>query len=430
MSFILVFLYLFLSWWIIRKDPLGLYNPLTILVYSLFIYRFSFIFNVLFLDNTINIPLYIFHQNLFLINTFLIGLIITNFNFINKKHKWKVNLQKVRLNKYHTMILYIFLITGLLLYSLFLIKAYGSILNVFLLETRADIFLQKRGFGVLEFGSYFIIIGFTGLTLIHFIKNNGLKIKNDLPLFILLIIYILFFLIGGERGEIVKVLLPVLGAYAIVNGLPKKLTLLFAPIGVLFMHFLSILRSYNIKDISYSLIVEILKSGKMNPAKNGELLASTNVDVNILTDLAIGNLNLKYGLTYFESIFSFLPSFFYSNRPELLTEWYVRNYDYNVYNKGGGLAFSIISEGIVNFGYLGGILGGIITGALVCFITKYMRQIDKPFFNILLGLVTLSFCFLLQRSGIGPMLKVYLFGAFIPLFIINKLFVKYLNNKR
>lgn len=429
MSIVLISLYLFLSWWIIRKDPFGLYNPLTILVYSLFIYKISAIVNVSVFNNTLNIPIYIFHENLFLIDTFLIGLIITNFKFINKKYNWKTNLQRVKLKKFHTRSMYLFLFVGLILYSLFLIKAYGSILNVFLLESRADVFLQKRGYGILEFGSYFVQIGFTGLTLIHFIKYNGLKISKNLPLFIFLISYLLFFLIGGERGEIVKVLIPIIGAYAIVKGLPKKLTVVIVPISIFLMHFLSILRAYNVRDVNFALIADIFDSGRINPVINGELLASTNVDVNILNDLASGNLNLKYGFTYFESILSILPRFFYSNRPESLTEWYVRTYDYNVYSKGGGLAFSIISEGVVNFGYFGGILGGIITGSLICIITNYMRKVDKPFFNILLGLVTLSFCLLLQRSGVGPMLKVYLFGAFIPLFLMNYFFDKLSNNK-
>jgi len=73
----------------------------------------------------------------------------------------------------------------------------------------------------------------------------------------------------------------------------------------------------------------------------------------------------RLGMSYLEALEAVIPQKIHPNRPMTSSQWFVWFYDPTTAAHGGGYAYSVIAEGYLNFGFLGILFVGIITGYLV-----------------------------------------------------------------
>lgn len=92
---------------------------------------------------------------------------------------------------------------------------------------------------------------------------------------------------------------------------------------------------------------------------------------NVLSDLLYGNINYEFGKTFLNT---FLNLIFPFVNTESLSVWYVKNYEYSTYIRGGGRGFSGVIEGFINFSFLGIIIYFMFIGILFKIINYYKNK--------------------------------------------------------
>ena len=103
-------------------------------------------------------------------------------------------------------------------------------------------------------------------------------------------------------------------------------------------------------------------------------------------------------------------------KSEPLSKWYVRNYEFDVYIKGGGRGFSGVLEAYLNFGLIGNIIVFFLYGVLFKKISNYNNEISMIIFLIVIGSV-----YQLFRSESYSLWKTMYWFKIIPILIIFKI---------
>lgn len=168
--------------------------------------------------------------------------------------------------------------------------------------------------------------------------------KFDYIIILTVITFLLFdILYKGDRRITVSLLLAIAGIYYFHKNLPKKY-IIFGILGAVFLYFYGAVRNRPIYLWSDSIVNFITRDFSPSLTEFGPFSMIANY---IMKDDLYVTMP-----TFFSSLLSTVPGFIYPDRPLASSVWFVKTYFYNYYLAGGGMAFNIIADAALNFGYL------------------------------------------------------------------------------
>jgi len=147
-----------------------------------------------------------------------------------------------------------------------------------------------------------------------------------------------------------------------------------------------------------------------------EFLGSFQITAHIMKGLETGEIEFAFGKTYLDTI---KTTVFPLTDVEPLSIWYVRTYRYDVYSRGGGLAFSSVAEAYMNLGFIAVFLYFFLIGLFVRLLEKRKDTND-------LALIMYSLIFPLTykffRSEAYSLIKTGVWFWVLPLFLFYVLY--------
>jgi len=206
-----------------------------------------------------------------------------------------------------------------------------------------------------------------------------------------------------DRSDFLKVILPVvflLYYYKKINF--KKIVIVGFILLLLFVNWKQFLNGI-IFDNSMNRIAVTIPS---------ELYTWHSIGNDVIRDLNDNKLNYLYGYTYYKALESIINPLF--GNYESLSTWYVKNYHYDVYKKGGGYAFSAIIEAYYNFHIVGIIIFFYLFGLII---KKLELKVSVFTYRCLYALL-LSVSYKLLRSEFYSIFKNAFWLWVVPLIVI------------
>lgn len=172
----------------------------------------------------------------------------------------------------------------------------------------------------------------------------------------------------------------------------------------------------------------VTKMGTML-AENPELLAPTSFGellnpAKSLYDTTSGFLKdeLWLGKSYFNIPLIFAPHALVPNRPLTVGEWYVYRAEPDFAEDGGGLGLLTLSEGMLNFGYLGVVVQMCLLAMPVClayrWFSKRLKSGKFAYASICYCSIVSFVIFAGIRIDLAPIVKGSVFGYVVPLLSI------------
>jgi oligosaccharide repeat unit polymerase len=431
----LILFIVFIAWCLKLLLKLELFRPKYVFLLGFFLYKFvSFL--EYFTQNTLGMYGSEITVHLLFSLSLLFGMQIVDFfgartvvdsSFF--KHKSRYNKETFSLTQVK-LISSILVTVGLIGYYIMILQAYGGLLPMLAVSSRYELFAERDGLGLLGLG---FNIACTGILfrLVYWLMYSKRQIK-DLPWIYLIIgtLIVLLQLVMGNRGNMLLLLLPIVLLFCLLYRRMNSILLVSIPIGIFAMQIIGIARALLATDLT---VFEYLESTNYEQVTTvsqfGEFLAQQSIDISIWRNYPL--MDPFLGKTFLDAVMNFFPSFVFPDRPPLPATWYVQTYFPEIYARGGGMAFSVVAEGIINFGYW----GPFTMGFLMAYIFKWLER--KSFQNlnvytVVFLLISLYYCFYITRSGITSLLKPWLFGGILPLFLVKAFvqsFFKGLNEK-
>lgn len=244
----------------------------------------------------------------------------------------------------------------------------------------------------------------------YILGNKGFKNKEYIAVLIFSLInsfYIFISFYIGERGTLLVAIIIFFLGYTFYKKITAVRIRYLISFLLVFFFFAVITIYRNILDdkkgATISTSIEYLKKHSnrlmfvMNPA-NIEFGAPA-----LVYRVYIENnrdYNLKYGLTYFYFIPNFIPKYINPYRaPTLVND--VRDSYFKDRKKNGSNAsvgYSAILEALLNFGFFGAFLWGIIATSVILFV-EYIRYFPPNKYNIMIYLLFFNIVLIITRSS-------------------------------
>lgn len=239
-------------------------------------------------------------------------------------------------------------------------------------------------------------------------------------------LWIYFILVGGGRSMILRLLMGFMlqihytrrRLKASMMVLPCLLVYVFL---VMFGHARGVLAEEGLGKA-------VTKMGTML-AENPELLAPTSFGelmnpAKSLYDTTSGFLKDEFwfGKSYLNIPLIFAPHVLVPNRPLTVGEWYVYQAEPDFAEDGGGLGLLTLSEGVLNFGYLGIVLQMSLLAVPVCLAYRWF---EKRLKSGKFAYASICYCSIVSfvifagvRIDLAPIVKGTVFGYALPLLSI------------
>lgn len=231
--------------------------------------------------------------------------------------------------------------------------------------------------------------------------------------------FILFYdmWLSNSRSLFVTFVIVFIAAYIFHNrpiGLKKELV--FAFLFILIMSVFSFKRvaSDSARDIDF---IDILIPGEfISVYRNATHLMSLSGTPDFVQ---------PPGSSYLQSLIAFIPKQFNAGKWDLST-WYVREYFLSYYEAGGGLAFGIIPEALVNWGLISMVFQAFIIAAVfrVAYFSACRTRFSSSDIRPLFYLFSFSIIYHLIRSNSFSIFSGMFLGFIVPfltLFILSRI---------
>jgi oligosaccharide repeat unit polymerase len=206
----------------------------------------------------------------------------------------------------------------------------------------------------------------TFMFIVHLLKNmeNMGKFKLTGTFYAVLILFLGIFALTGERDNVFRLLLCVFFIYYSFVKVYKKYYLFLGLIGVLFiLPITQIFKGFLITGISF----DVINTLAMKEVLFGEFSASSR---NIHT-LYIYGWDMQYGMDIVHNILKSIP--FVGSDLESSTNWFNRVYRVQHGIDGtSGWGFSLIGQGLINFG----LFGVFLVFSLLGVTTRLLRRLS------------------------------------------------------
>lgn len=300
-----------------------------------------------------------------------------------------------RNNRINIFVIYLFII---LIYSIYL---YGWMWPKISSFSRAEIYSNKPlFFDLLRLSIYFFsVFYFWYMFFVKKISKNLLFFFS--PYFYFILMDIFYF---GDRKNAIITLLIYLYMYKFKN----KIKIVYFILGLIFifiMYIYSYLRSGSIYD--WMNIINKLDYKFMLSPDNSEFGAFSI----IWNEYLLKYTSVKMHLTYLEAFIQIIPTFFYSDRPISPAINFVKEFHPEIYSIGGGMAFNLILESMMNFWFF----GPIVIAYIMVFFYKFYKKTPV---GILFGSVFIfSFSFSM-RNDMVSIIRIYILCSLVLFFSI------------
>lgn len=177
------------------------------------------------------------------------------------------------------------------------------------------------------------------------------------------IIAILNFILFGSRGGLLWFILTV----SILETLKFRGNLVNLPIflltifgGALLFSLLNVFESFYYGEGSWIFMLHLFE------------YQTFENNINIIEAIDNNHIEMRYGSTYIDSFFKFIPSMFRPYEITTLSNWYLDQFLPGKREEGFGAGFGAIAEGYLNFGTIGIVIEGFLVG-LFASILKLFR---------------------------------------------------------
>ncbi len=257
--------------------------------------------------------------------------------------------------------------------------------------------------------------------LIHFLFTPKYNFLLRIFSLILLILYLYTQLISGARANLMITML-LIGTF--INYKVYKFKPFEMILGGLFIYILinliSVLRvTSDPLEMLYLVGEQFDVSGLafLSLQRSSELLTSLNA-ITIIDGIESGATEFFNGTLLINQILTFIPGFIWPGRPPFASVLFVQHFYPGIYEIGGGYGFSVVAEGYWEYGLIGCIIYGFITGFLgeriyQLFISLKNRDIYIFFY----ALIFTRLVVLIHRSGLFASIKAALIVS-IPIILI------------
>lgn len=319
------------------------------------------------------------------------------FSYVNKY----LTLSKNNINNL-TFILFLSLFFCFSIEYYVLFKKIG-VIN-YLVASRASKSLLLAPYSRLSF--YKLIIPLISIiALLLYVKYK--KRKAKIVFFIAFTLTLFDSILSASRSELISVLLPIFYILEKYNIITKKILLIIAISSfILFGMWKSLLRASQV-EIYYD--------------------SEFNTWYKICNNVLDSNLPMQFGKSYLDTIINIVIPF---TNSEPLSRWYIKRFEYSIYEKGGGRGFSGVLEAFMNWGYLGNILVFGFYGFLMKQIQMKIYK-NNDFFEIIYMILLISlFQFFRSESyslwknmvwfRIYPFVAMFVFAKSLKINLINK----------
>ena len=414
---ILVILYLIILLipFFVRKDGNLFFRPDRIISMGAMYYSLPLIYNILkgndFWNNTeIILFMYILFHATFLLCYFKTNK-KRNTSFFSQYSKVKIN-RVIKLS----FLFFIF-------YFIAIYIEHGNIISYFSMS-RLDRFSSHLFSNTGAIASFFKLVIMSFIILLYimiFNLKNKYAYKKEIVYFLLLLLSYLFIDVLHENRRFILLLL--IGFGFIAENKIKIKSFVVLPIAVLCIPFLYGFGTSRGLDapLSEKIVFAIENSSSFSSieviANVGENQACIEIFDKIIDYTKVGDFlyfeNYLYPLTFL------IPRFIYHDRPLGLPDWYTLTYHPDVYDKGGGFAFSFIGEAYFSFG----ILGVIIVAAIFAFIIKkiWIRSNSNIWMSFLMALIIGRLLILYRLDSVSLFKEI--FFCFFPIYILSSVFI-------
>jgi F0F1-type ATP synthase assembly protein I len=473
MAVVLFCLFNVLCLWLLLKD-FDFSRLFNVLVLSFYVYYFFSFVNFFTGNNILGYKDRYVETEMWLLVSFLVGLIIAKWLFrrkaVTETPAFAPPPLKGILFSAHALI-----ISGLLLYALFVYRAYGGIHGILATTDRYELYQKKRGLGSLFIGLNICFVG-TLMRMGYYILYRK-TIKQTFPLLAVVITLVLlaFQYVNSERSNMLFFLLPFTILCLCRRRRLNYYLLLLAPFALLLMQVVAVKRvignpdknqkftqyyhnqrllvffaarllSRNTSE-SYSAdnankpaspsrnvtparverskiameqlnnVLDIITITRQSSdlSKHGEFITPGKVDMKVAENL--GAIEKRYGATYIDVMLNLPPAWLVPHRPLLPAEWFVKTFYPEEARQGGGLGFSIISEALINFSFAGPFIYGLVCGLLLLFFERKLT--DTPFYYLIVYCVLGYYVFIMLRSGVAGVIKPAIVSVILPVFVVR-----------
>lgn len=463
MALLLFCLFIFLCLWLLRDfDFSRLFN---ILVLSFFIYYFFSFANFFFGGNVFGYRQRYVELEMGLLNSFLVGLIAARWlrrGKMRAEPKFPAPAYKGFLVASYSMI-----IAGIILYALFVYRAYGGFRSILAITDRHAFYQKKKGWGSLLIGQNIFFAGVLMRIAYYMLYRKTVAQRFPFIAMFIAICMLGFLYLNGERSAMLFFILPLVVMYLYMHRRLKYYLLVIGPILLLLMQVIAVKRNirnqepagrftkyyhnqrllplYVLMSLGGSdggsaarqgsdqmatarqaehLEAKMEQANKMLDAlaiirqssdlsKHGEFTTPGKVDMKVEENL--DSIRTRFGGTYVDVLRNLPPSWLAPRRPALPAEWYVRTYYPDESRRGGGFGFSIVSEAVINFSLAGPFIYGLLLGLLLLFLEE--RLVGASFFYFIIYCLLAYYVFIAVRSGIAGIVKPVLVSVVLPILI-------------
>lgn len=472
MALLLFFLFNILCLWLLIKnfDFSRLY-PL--LVASFYLYYFLSLFDYFAGDNILGFKEQHVISELLYLNTFIAGFIIAS---LFKRKKPTPDIPAAPSYEAIVFSSYTLIVAGIVMYIVFIYLAYGGFHAMS--ADRYELYQKKKGWGSLLIG---LNICFTGLLIrLGYFMLYRKTTKQPFPFAALIITLVLlaFQLHNSDRSNLLFFLLPFTVVCLYIYPAANKRLIYIVPSLLILMQVISFQRMvknadehkkfeafyhnerfFNVlgmvavsekvsagfhhhahksqtdaadKSIAQAREIGRLRTGmeqvnrmldKLSLAKNafdiskhGEFTAPGKVDMVINEHLP--TIKTRYGGTFTDALLNLPPSWLVRHRPKLPAEWYVSTFYPEEYKRGGGMGFSVIAEGLINFYIAGPFLLGFLLGTLLLYMEQRLN--GGSFYYFIIYCTLAFYVFIMPRSGITGLIKPALISVILPMVLVSR----------
>jgi len=258
--------------------------------------------------------------------------------------------------------------------------------------------------------------------LIHILFANKYNFFLRLFSLILISLYLYTQFLSGARANLMIAML-LLSVY--INYRVYKFNLMQVILGgasvYILINLISILRlTSNPIEMIYILSDQLSSSGLafLSLQRSGELLTSLNA-ITIIEGVESGATTFQSGSLFLNQVLAFIPKFIWPARPEFASVLFVKHFYPGIYDMGGGFGFSVVAEGFWEFGLIGCVFYGFLTG----FFSERIYQIflatkHNEIYLFLYALIFSRIVILIHRSGLFSSIKAALIVSIPILFIL------------
>lgn len=263
-----------------------------------------------------------------------------------------------------------------------------------------------------------IVIFSSVISASNIIKSKFISFKSIL----FILPGILWGLYASSKDQILISILGILSIYTVVFPPTRLVYIFFAFFGIIIIAPLAML--------GFSLFRSgvVISTDEMQIMLSKGIIRNTDPagPIAVFNDIFNKNIDFKFGSTYLETFYLWIPKFIWPNRPPDLAEKYAQD-TLSGWMPGQGLGYSLLIEGYLNFSYFGVLiqyfLHGFLWGKIWMFIMNFTSKTSIfiwQAFYVVYGYYSLI---IIHRSPFSGTFK-SVFLIVVPLLVFLTLFKK------